>query len=186
MKQRTDTNLVIVEPHADDAFLSLHDHILEWVREGNHVCIVTPSSEPRRMREAEAYARKVGADWMEFKSGDILPTGQLVLPLGIKHPDHTRVRRTFDAPAAWFYLDMPYALVQRDGDLVASAMRGLEVVSFLKPHGRKWQDLKIFESQSSYFSMYHRDEQLKNAAFELILRRASPIRHASRSTTRGG
>jgi hypothetical protein len=76
-------NFVIVEPHSDDAFLSLHAHILKWVGEGSSVHIVTLEDNPRRSIEAAAYAKKAGATWSRQTSA-----GQLILPLGIKHPDH--------------------------------------------------------------------------------------------------
>jgi hypothetical protein len=78
-----------------------------------------------------------------------------------------------ETAAAWFYLDMPYALVQQDGELVNDLLRGTEIVSFLKPHGNKWRNFTIFKSQASYFSMYGRDEQLKKASFEMIVKRGS-------------
>ena len=175
--RRLNTSIVIVEPHADDAFLSTHGHIVKWMRKGHSIHIVTlhMSDNPVRLVEAKAYADKVVAAWTGHDVGDgkptvALPTGQLILPLGIRHPDHVLARQTLETPAAWFYLDMPYAIVQRDGDLVNDLLRGMEIVSLLKPHANKWRNLKIFKSQSSYFSMRGRDEQRK-ASFELIVKR---------------
>lgn len=162
------SDFIIVEPHTDDAFLSTHGHILRWIKQGHAVTIVTMPAESRRMREAEAYARKVGADWLPY--GGILPAGQLILPLGIRHPDHVSTRQTLETPDAWFYLDMPYALVQRDAELVNDLLRGTEIVSFMKPHGNKFRCLPIFKSQSSYFGFHGRDEQMKSS-FEMIVRR---------------
>lgn len=49
-------NYVIVEPHADDAFLSAHGHILSWIKQGHAVHIVTlhMSDNPVRLVEAKA------------------------------------------------------------------------------------------------------------------------------------
>jgi hypothetical protein len=82
-----------------------------------------------------------------------------------------RRRQALEAPSAWYYLDMPYAIVQRDGELVNELLRGMRVISFLKPHGKKWLNLAIFESQSSYFSMRGRREQF-HASFEMIVEKA--------------
>lgn len=56
----------IIEPHADDAFLSLGGHIEQWVKAGEEVIIVTVYSKTangKRGREAEAYAAAIGARW---------------------------------------------------------------------------------------------------------------------------
>jgi LmbE family N-acetylglucosaminyl deacetylase len=58
-------NIICVEPHADDAFLSAHGHILQWVKQGHSVTIVTMSGKPRRMAEAKRYADNVGAQWLK-------------------------------------------------------------------------------------------------------------------------
>jgi len=170
-------HFVVVEPHADDAFLSTHGHILSWVKQGHTVHIVTlhMSDNPVRLTEAKAYADKVGAAWTEHNIGDgvpsvVLPAGQVILPLGIRHPDHVLARQTLETPDAWYYLDMPYALVQRDAELVNDLIRGTEIVSFMKPHGNKWRNLPIFKSQAGYFYWNGRNQQLKNASFEMIVK----------------
>ena len=69
-------HFVVVEPHADDAFLSTHGHILSWVKQGHTVHIVTlhMSDNPVRLTEAKAYADKVGAAWTEHNIGDGVPS----------------------------------------------------------------------------------------------------------------
>lgn len=65
---------IIIEPHADDAFLSLGGHIEKWAKEGKSpTTIVTVYSGTRkRGRDASSYAAAVRASW----------TG-----LGAKEPD---------------------------------------------------------------------------------------------------
>lgn len=110
--------IIVIEPHADDAFLSLGGHIENWQKEGEDVTIVTVFSGTRkRGRDAEAYASAVGAAWyglgaVEPDAGGIagaateaLKAGLPVVlrdlyagkrlsimgPLGIKHPEHQEV-----------------------------------------------------------------------------------------------
>jgi hypothetical protein len=66
--------------------------------------------------------------------------------------------------------------VQSKSDLINNLLRGMEIVSFMKPHARKWRHLGIFESQSSYFSHFGRAETFKPAAFEMIVKKGSGSR----------
>ena len=172
--------ITVIEPHADDAFLSAHGHIQQWLKQGHDVRIMTVERDARRLAEGERYAEKVGAKYVTD------PVGQLVLPLGINHRDHVAARRQFETAESWFYLDMHYALVQRNAELVTRLMQGMEIVSFMKPHARKWTLRTIFESQSSYFSFRGRGEQLKKSSFELIMRKAGASAAAPASGLTGG
>jgi len=166
--------ITIIEPHADDAFLSLHGHIKEWIKDGVDVCIVTLSGDTRRLQEAERYALTQGCEWTDDRNRQARCAGEtrVIVPLGIKHPDHIDARLRFGKGDCWFYVDQPYALCQRDRCEVTTKLKGMEIVSFMKPHARKWRHLTIFESQKSYFSHFHRADAFKPAAFEMVVRKA--------------
>ena len=108
--------IVVVESHADDAFLSLGAHIEEWVKRGERVQIITVYSGTRkRARDAKSYADAVGAEWkglgVEEAGGggkciprklppallgffcDLGRNVRIFLPLGVGHPEHKEVRR---------------------------------------------------------------------------------------------
>lgn len=168
--------ITVVEPHSDDAFLSLGGHIEAWAKEGKSVRIVTVYCDKKRAREARAYANAVGADhdYLLLKEGEVvrpgdltpLLFGQAIFPLGIKHPDHRRVRvaAPFDT---WLYLDTPYQSTQANGPEVNSLAKGLPMVSFLKPPSRKWRHIPLFKSQSLFFH-YNPAEKLSQST-EIIL-----------------
>lgn len=109
--------VVVVEPHADDAYLSVHQHMVDWIKEGRKVIIATVFSGTRkRAKDAQAYAEAIGAEWngwgfaeggenspLDAHQFDGLPgtLGMLygvrdcswVLPLGIQHSEHKAVRK---------------------------------------------------------------------------------------------
>ena len=118
--------MYVIEPHADDAFLSLHGHIQGWVKSGRQVTIVTVLGAGKRDKEAEAYALHVGASWEGFglseggsstdaPSPDLVAAVRkaarrlasrldgsedtLVLPISIRHTEHLMVRDAFVAVA---------------------------------------------------------------------------------------
>jgi LmbE family N-acetylglucosaminyl deacetylase len=115
--------IVAIEPHADDAFLSLGGLLEGWIKMGQKVTIVTVYSGTRkRAADAEAYAKAIGAEWRgmgaveygSMKEGD--PAGIItpqnfegmrdildpekvrtfLLPLAIGgHPEHVEVKAVF-------------------------------------------------------------------------------------------
>lgn len=117
------TPIVVCEPHADDAFLSLGGHLLAWQKQGRRTAIVTvyPKSE-RRAKEGRAYADSVGALYSTCTAdpdagpkavadeltgalhticqtfGDLGAAATIVGPLGVKHPEH---RLVFEAIDGW-------------------------------------------------------------------------------------
>lgn len=108
--------IVIIEPHADDAYLSLHQHMVDWIKDKRKVIILTVFSGTRkRARDAQAYAEAIGAEWEGFAFSEEYVTSPLdeypfaglpgmlgslygaldvswVLPLGIQHQEHKAVR----------------------------------------------------------------------------------------------
>ena len=162
--------ILIVEPHADDAFLSLHGHMTSWVKQGIVVDILTIYSSPKRDREGGEYAKKIGAVYRsltiqdqshlgtaprpipEIASWEIDLSGetQLVFPLGLQHPDHLQVASL--APVgAWRYLEVPYYTKQKNQQRLAEEAQGMVLKSIGCPRKTKWVNCKIFKSQSKFF-----------------------------------
>lgn len=165
------TRIVVVEPHADDAFLSLGGHIERWVADGHAVTIATVFDCRRRADDAERYARAVGARPVALRHPEhggtlaevpapALPDGclddvradadRLVLPLGVQHPEHRAVAGLAE-PGDWRYLDTPYQLKQKNADEVAAALWGRTIVSYLRPGLRKWRHINAFADQAMFF-----------------------------------
>lgn len=176
--------IVVVEPHADDAFLSLGGHIAAWVADGRQVTILTVYSGTRnRADDAEAYADAVGAAWRGLgvvesdpglDSGAEVPepprvrrpAAWVVAPLGLQHPEHRAVRDATVADA--WYVEIPYAYKTKLAGEVTGALDGRSVVSWLRPHGRKWRHAKLFKDQARFF-YYNPPEEMTNMA-EVIVR----------------
>lgn len=155
-------NIVVIEPHGDDAFLSLHQHMVNWVKEGKRVIIVTVLSGTRkRARDSLAYAESIGATWIglgydeltewrdSIKDAKFIPeTGGLmseelpledvdvIVPLAIQHEDHIDVRawveRTYPHPIK-YYMDIPYYLKAKNEEEVNDKIQGMTTLSIIKP-----------------------------------------------------
>jgi len=181
---------VIIEPHADDAFLSLGGHIDQWIKSGEQVLIVTVYSGTRkRALDAQNYARTVNASWfgMEFDEEDTeeltaksfwdkiaevkkihkFKLNNLIFPLGLQHHDHYFIadlaRKNNDR-----YLDTPYHTKQKNHEEVNEKMVGRKVVSFMKPHARKWRHIPLFKDQAKFF--YYNPKEALVQCIELILK----------------
>lgn len=182
----TADSFVVVEPHADDAFLSLGGHIVRWVQAGSRVEIVTVfSGTPDRGDEARRYAEHVGASWRGLgwtesscgKNGDPGRTsldladvadndGIQVWPLGLDHPEH-RLVAAQAPPEAYRYLEVPYQLTLREQANIDSALAGRTIESWLRPPRRKYLAASIFRTQSLFF-IYNPPKALA-AAVEVIV-----------------
>ena len=55
------SNIIVFEPHADDAFISLDQTMRDMIDEGSNVCIVTVFTDKKRASEGRAYASD--RDW---------------------------------------------------------------------------------------------------------------------------
>lgn len=164
--------ITVVEPHPDDAWLSLGWTIEQWIGEGRPVRIVTVYSEPRRAAESAAYAREVGAShvalglpphggglkggWFcEPPPAVVLPedrTGTWVWPLGLEHPEHRAVALLgLDSGLIHAsYLDLPYATKQKNRSTAHRLLAGRGVRTFVPPSARKWRHEAIYKSQSLF------------------------------------
>lgn len=184
---------VVVEPHADDAFLSVGSHIERWVKTGNPVRIVTLFPVERgSLRDARDYAALVGAVWNGLElpgAGEPIsdavaravrnycPKGsQWILPLGVapveQNPhtrDHEDVRARFETPGCWYYVDQPYAIIQKHSERVTEKLKDMRMVSYIKPGANKWKrGVPIFRSQAKFF---HFNEGNLPKTFELLVRK---------------
>ena len=165
--------ILIVEPHPDDAFLSLGWHIEKTWKDYERT-IVTVYSNERRTEEAKAYATAVGAASIALGLEETKMLGEgdrkaepalrtllegleldiVVLPLGLQHPDHHRVARTrtgFKCWQLWRYCEVPYQFKQKLAEEFQKKIEGKEVVSAVWPNKRKWRHVPIFKSQSKFF-----------------------------------
>lgn len=164
---------LVVEPHADDAFLSLGAHIEQWTKDSDEVRIMTVLATPKRAEESKAYAHAVGAHhylvFSEEKPHDkpltddalshlaefitLQQADVLYLPLGIKHPEHLAVAslaaRSY--PIAHRYFDIPYVTVQRNGEELLARAAGLTLISVMSPPKKKWRHVPLFKSQARFF-----------------------------------
>lgn len=167
---------LIVEPHADDAALSLAAHIATWVAAGDDVVIVTVYGNDERLAEADAYAAAVGATSVglghpEAETGPGLGAGDLAAldadaiaqavnlcgpdvtywPLGIGHPEHDAVARLAPSAAAR-YADKPYWYKTYLADAFSDALSGAVIDSArLASRAHYRRALGAFKTQARFF-----------------------------------
>ena len=143
---------IVIEPHADDAYLSMDAHIRMWGKLGDLVTILTVEPTSRRLAEAAAYAKSVGASWWPYEEWCAAPTpGRQIFPLGIQNPDHKAVREQLAPQGAWFYVDQPYARIQKNAAEVTELLLHLHCVSYLQPGAAKCKGFEYFKTQAKFF-----------------------------------
>jgi hypothetical protein len=172
--------IVVIEPHADDAYLSLHQHMVDWIKEGKKVVIATVFSGTRkRAKDAAAYAAAIGAEWAGFELTEGLEVSPLdsvefglpghlgmlyglgdvtiVSPLGIQHPEHKAVRAWIRAGnpegSEFCYVEIPYYLKLKNQVEVNFLLQNLIMVSLRKPKHYKADEKywKCFKDQAKFF-----------------------------------
>lgn len=179
--------IVVVEPHADDAWLSLGAHIAEWVADGQTVRIVTVYGDPIRNAEAAAYAEWVGAEHLALarpEAGAGLAVGwstelppstlsaavsgaqRVIGPLGLQHPEHRAVAAILP-PAAERYVELPYYRKQGNAPELRSLSAGRPVASMLPRPARANSPSSIFRSQAMFWR-FNRESMV--GAVEIILK----------------
>lgn len=163
---------IVVEPHVDDAFLSLGWH-LEKLWDGHEKTIITVYSDPKRDKEAHEYAQSVGATSISLglqesamDSKDPIkmipdlrvmldkyktPECQILFPIGLQHPDHLRVAVSGSGYATARYLDTPYLTKLKLASSLQEKCEGCEIVSIAFPSKTKWRKKSIFKSQAKFF-----------------------------------
>lgn len=159
--------LIVVEPHADDAYLSLHEHLVRWKRRNFTITILTVQSAVKnRAEEARTYADTLGVKWIglgfdyaelpEKIDFSLVPgyapeTSRVIAPLGIQHSDHVYIRSILRPDLVYF--DIPYAFKQKNQDALNAIVANRVFDSFYVPHHTK-RDKKYwgcFKSQSGFF-----------------------------------
>ncbi len=191
--------ITIIEPHADDCYLSLGAHCEAWIKAGEKVKIVTVYSGTRkRGLDAQNYAEAIGADWLglgfeegcaktreappafagsnltrlflDLRSNEHLPF-PVIVPLAITHPEHFIVRKYFEVHVGrvQYYLDAPYQITQKNSQIITELLKGMKIVSYIKPSMHKWRHIKYFKDQSKFWH-YNPPEKLREC-FELIVER---------------
>lgn len=161
----------IIEPHGDDAYLSLHEHIIGlWADLPK--TIVTVYCDDKRANEAKQYAsavncshralRHVEGGGLDNEPGKLSPWSQwgiklmpgdhLVAPLGLQHCEHLTVRDALPSRLnTLYYLDTPYYAKQKLRQETNDALKGCEIHSFAYASAKKWKHIPLFKSQGRYF-----------------------------------
>lgn len=75
-----ESNILVVEPHADDAILSVYDYMTMLIKAGNNVSMVTVST--RETSNSRAYCDFVGATFVESDNIEDINFKQNRLPFG--------------------------------------------------------------------------------------------------------
>ncbi len=175
---------VIVEPHADDAYLSMHQHMVDWINGGNKVVILTVFSGTRkRAKDAAAYAEAIGAQWeglgfveggegdpFEGKIFDPKPgmlgmlhadDGVIVIaPLGIQHPEHKAVsawiKKDFNHidNSLFFYSEIPYYSKLKNQEDANNMLFNKSIRSIKKPKHYK-ADEKYWKCFKDQSKFFH-------------------------------
>ena len=183
---------IVVEPHADDAFLSMGHHLENWRKDGHITCIITVFSGTRkRAKDAEAYAKAIKAQWFgcgfveqeeisEVAIKDFVnlytrhmqglnsSPFELYIPLALTHPEHILVRNALEEISTGFYVDQPYAMTQKNSGVVTKLLKGKQVLSYCHPGKRKYRHIPLFKDQSKFF--YFNNEEKLLQTFEMIVR----------------
>ena len=185
--------IFIVEPHSDDAFLSMHTHITTLWKDKPKT-IVTVFCDERRCEEANNYADSVGCQHiglmlqegggLSHEAGRVPPFGEwdirfrdndmLVFPVGLQHPDHIAVRArlpltAFGVTPYLFYPEIPYYGKLKVGEQLLTATKGLVVDSMIYSPQSKWKSIQFFKSQGRYW-FYNKPENMPR--LEITLRKS--------------
>jgi hypothetical protein len=182
------SSILVVEPHADDALLSLGGSLELWRKEGKRTGVLTVySSTRRRGLEAFRYARAIGAEHFEggytedeggLEERDVeipeldleeiseLGWDEAIWPLSICHPEHRAV--AINAPAgSLLYVDQPYETIQKNGPELRRRIVGRRVEWWLRPHKRKWRHIPIFKDQARFF--YFNNAEKLSRSVEVVV-----------------
>lgn len=162
--------LWLIEPHADDVFLSMHQHIVsEAIEPGG--TIITVYGDLRRQREGAEYAHAVGMHHLTLGLKDagglggvsepipaellaaIEPGHVVFLPIGLQHPDHRTVAalKFRSGVVIMRYLDAPYFAKQKLAAELDELVFYKHVYRMRATGKKKWIHTKHFKSQSMFF-----------------------------------
>lgn len=176
--------ILVVEPHADDAYLSMHQHMVDWIKEGKKVVILTVFSGTRkRARDGAAYAEVIGAQWEGLgfvEGGDTDPFAgkmfeplpgmlgmlyqdrpvSIIAPIGIQHPEHKAVSEWIlrspkvDTDALYFYAEIPYYSKLKNQQDANEMLQGRSIESIKKPKHYK-ADEKYWKCFKDQAKFFH-------------------------------
>jgi hypothetical protein len=188
--------ITVVEPHADDAWLSLGQHLLSWRERGLPVTIVTVYGNRARLTEAATFAAYVGAAHRPIGipeanlglSGEWeteVPTGALgelegtvIGPLGLQHPEHRAIAAVLPSTAQR-YVELPYSRKQSTAEEVNRLLAGLTVVSWLPRSAKANAPSSIFKTQAKFWH-FNREDMI--GAVEVVVAGAARAASASPET----
>jgi len=176
--------ITIVEPHSDDAWLSMGQHLIQMRERGQDVTIVTVYGNAKRIAEARQYATYIGArhraiglpesDRGANESYETeLPSGLLdgldgivIGPVGLQHPEHRAVAAALPI-GVLRYVDLPYSRKQVLAPEVTRVLTGHEVVSWLPRSAMANAASSIFKSQSQFWRF---NREVMVGAVEVLVR----------------
>lgn len=177
----------LIEPHSDDVYLSLHQHIVSLWKEVPKT-IVTVFSTPKRSLESRSYAEATGCSYLSLecregggltkRPGEVPPFSEwplvwragdvIIFPLGLQHPDHLAVvSRVPKGKVVWRYLDTPYYGKQKLAGEIQEKISGMVIHSLLYASVSKWKHIPKFKSQAKFFH-FNPPESLPR--IEMVLR----------------
>ncbi len=162
-------HILVIEPHPDDAFLSLGWHLEELWKDYQRT-ILTVYANDIRAREAYRYATTIGAQSIVLgleesrmdsngplirekaldKVLEDISFDEVVFPLGLQHPDHFKVAAS-SWSGCWRYIDTPYQTKSKLQHQLQDKTLEMQVVSISFPGVRKWQHIPVFKSQAKFF-----------------------------------
>jgi hypothetical protein len=162
---------VVVETHADDAYLSLGSFLRDWAGEGPLMLVTVCSGTRDRAKDAARFADEIGADWFglglvdQVNNGDgvaefppgvaedlakLAGSGVTMLgPLGLGHPEH-RATAAALPPGSLRYLDQPVAGKRKSRREVEDALRGRTVEALRIAGVRDFACHDLFRDQARF------------------------------------
>lgn len=183
--------MLIVEPHADDAFLSMGG-LIERFRDKIHFIMTVYSGTRKRGEDAKRYADAVGVPWIGLgfeESGGFMDKpaalvdeakvaeqiagyfDPIVLPLGIgQHPEHLYIRELFEKSGnkKFYYVDQPYASKLKWQDDLLLRTINKKVIWCMRPGARKFRHIPLFKDQAKFF-YFNNETELYEKTFELVV-----------------
>src|SRR5687767_11305786 len=132
------TTYFVLEAHIDDSYLSMHQHMVDWIKEGHTVIIGSVYTGGRkRDQEIKNYAALIGAsvscyfhdpevdpDLGEFSLPSSFLLGRealkLVCPIALQNHQHIKLREWVEKvyQPDFYYVDIPYYTKQKNEEEV--------------------------------------------------------------------
>jgi hypothetical protein len=167
------TTYFVLEAHIDDSYLSMHQHMVDWIKEGHTVIIGSVYTGGRkRDQEINAYAELIGAqvacylhdpevdpDLGTFQLPSTFLLGRealkLICPIALQNHQHIKLRKWVEAAFEpdFYYVDIPYYTKLKNEDEVNEKLKGFRIASIKKPKHYKGNEKywKCFKGQAKFF-----------------------------------